>query len=261
MRVDVSKIVSDAAYQAYERRLLHSVKQGTIPHHVAIIMDGNRRFAKEIGLGNTLEGHTKGRDKLEEVLEWCLEVGVRVLTVYAFSTENINRPSEEVQHLMHLFAENFRRVGDDARVHHNQIKITVFGDRAILPKEVLEAIEYAEGRTKDYDAYRFNLAVAYGGREEILTAIRDVVRDAQAGNVKPEDINEMFFSRRLYTADLPDPDLVLRTSGEERISNFLLWQLAYAELYFVDVYWPGFRKIDFLRAIRSYQMRTRRYGA
>ena len=261
MRVDVSKIVSDAAYQAYERRLLHSVKQGTIPHHVAIIMDGNRRFAKEIGLGNALEGHTKGRDKLEEVLEWCLEVGVRILTVYAFSTENITRPTEEIQHLMHLFAENFRRVGDDARVHQHHIKIRVFGDRALLPKEVVEAIEYAEGRTQDYDEYRFNLAVAYGGRQEILTAIRDVVRDAQAGKVQPEDIDEKFFSRRLYTADLPDPDLVLRTSGEERISNFLLWQLAYAELYFVDVYWPGFRKIDFLRAIRSYQMRTRRYGA
>ena len=234
---------------------------GDLPRHVAIIMDGNRRFAKEIGLGNTLEGHTKGRDKLEEVLEWCLEVGVRILTVYAFSTENITRPTEEIQHLMHLFAENFRRVGDDARVHQHHIKIRVFGDRALLPKEVVEAIEYAEGRTQDYDEYRFNLAVAYGGRQEILTAIRDVVRDAQAGKVQPEDIDEKFFSRRLYTADLPDPDLVLRTSGEERISNFLLWQLAYAELYFVDVYWPGFRKIDFLRAIRSYQMRTRRYGA
>ena len=261
MRVDVSKIVSDAAYQAYERRLLHTVKGSAVPHHVAIIMDGNRRFAREIGLGNTLDGHTKGRDKLEEVLEWCLEVGVRILTVYAFSTENINRPSEEIQHLMHLFAENFRRVGDDARVHEHKIRIKVFGDRAILPKEVREAIEYAEGRTKGYDAYRFNLAVAYGGREEILTAIRDVVRDAQAGKVVPEDIDEKFFSRRLYTADLPDPDLVLRTSGEERISNFLLWQLAYSELYFVDVYWPGFRKIDFLRAIRSYQMRARRFGA
>lgn len=261
MRVDVSKIVSDAAYQAYERRLLHSVKAGPLPHHVAIIMDGNRRFAKEIGLGNTLEGHTKGRDKLEEVLEWCLEVGVRILTVYAFSTENLQRPSEEIQHLMHLFAENFRRVGDDSRVHQHKIKITVFGDRELLPQEVVDAIEYAENRTKDYDGYRFNLAVAYGGREEILTAIREVVRDAQAGKVRPEDINEKFFSRRLYTADLPDPDLVLRTSGEERISNFLLWQLAYAELYFVDVYWPGFRKIDFLRAIRSYQQRTRRYGA
>ena len=260
MRVDVSKIVSDAAYQAYERRLLHQVKSAPIPRHVAIIMDGNRRFAREIGLGNALEGHTKGRDKLEEVLEWCLEVGVHILTVYAFSTENIKRPSEEIQHLMHLFAENFRRVGDDARVHEHKIRVRVFGDLNILPKEVQEAIAYAEARTKDYSAYRFNLAVAYGGREEILLAIRDVVRDAQNGRVVPEDIDEKFFSRRLYTADLPDPDLVLRTSGEERISNFLLWQLAYSELYFVDVYWPGFRKIDFLRALRSYQMRQRRFG-
>ncbi|HWM50655.1 MAG TPA: polyprenyl diphosphate synthase, partial [Thermoplasmata archaeon] len=113
---------------------------------------------------------------------------------------------------------------------------------------------------KQYDQYRFNLAVAYGGREEILRAIRDVVQDARAGKVVPDDIDEKFFSKRLYTADLPDPDLVLRTSGEERISNFLIWQLAYSELYFVDVYWPGFRKIDFLRALRSYQMRQRRYG-
>src|SRR6266566_4052974 len=236
-------MISDAAYQAYERRLLHQVKQAPVPHHVAIIMDGNRRFAREIGLGNVLDGHVKGRDKLEEVLEWCLEVGVRILTVFAFSTENIRRANEEVQHLMHLFAENFRRVGDDERVHRHKIRISVFGNRELLPPEVIEAIEYAEGRTEQYDQYRFNVAVAYGGREEILRAIRDVVLDAQAG-----------------TADLPDPDLVLRTSGEERISNFLLWQLAYSELYFVDVYWPGFRKIDFLRALRSYQMRQRRYG-
>src|SRR2546426_9006427 len=198
--------------------------------------------------------------QLEEVLEWCLEVGVRILTVYAFSTENLRRPNEEIQHLMHLFAENFRKVGDDERVHRQRIRINVFGDRGLLPAEVIEAIEYAEARTKEYDSYRFNLAVAYGGREEILQAIRDVVRDAQAGKVDAHDIDEKFFSKRLYTADLPDPDLVLRTSGEERISNFLLWQLAYSELYFVDVYWPGFRKIDFLRALRSYQMRARRYG-
>jgi tritrans,polycis-undecaprenyl-diphosphate synthase [geranylgeranyl-diphosphate specific] len=161
---------------------------------------------------------------------------------------------------MHLFAENFRRVGDDERVHRHKIRVSVFGNRELLPPEVIEAIEYAEGRTEQYDQYRFNVAVAYGGREEILRAIRDVVLDAQAGKVDPDDVDEKFFSKRLYTADLPDPDLVLRTSGEERISNFLLWQLAYSELYFVDVYWPGFRKIDFLRALRSYQMRQRRYG-
>ena len=260
MPTDISKIISDAAYQAYERRLLHQVKQGSVPHHVAIIMDGNRRFAREIGLGNVLDGHAKGRDKLEEVLEWCLEVGIRILTVYAFSTENLRRENDEVRHLMHLFAENFRKVGDDERVHRNRIRVSVFGNRDLLPREVIEAIEYAEARTQAYDQYRFNLAVAYGGREEILRAIRRVVEDAREGKVGPGDIDEKFFSKRLYTADLPDPDLVLRTSGEERISNFLLWQLAYAELYFVDVFWPGFRKIDFLRAIRSFQMRQRRYG-
>src|SRR3989442_1342822 len=145
MPTDISKIISDAAYQAYERRLLHQVRQAAIPHHVAIIMDGNRQ---------------------------------------------------------------------------------------LLPAEVIEAIEYAEARTKDYDSYRFNLAVAYGGREEILQAIRDVVRDAQAGKVDPHDIDEKFSSKRLYTADMPDPDLVLRTNGEKRVSNFLLWQLAYSELCF-----------------------------
>ena len=261
MPTDISRIISDAAYQAYERRLFGQVRNAPIPKHVAIIMDGNRRFAQELGLGNPGVGHAKGRDKLEEVLQWCLDVGVRILTVYAFSTENLSRPTEEIEELMRLFAENFRKVGDDERVHRYKIKIHVFGDLALLPAFVREAIAYAEERTKDYDDYFFNLAVAYGARQEILDAIRELVVDAQKGRVTADQIDEKFFSKRLYTGDLPDPDLVLRTSGEERISNFLLWQLAYSELYFVDVYWPGFRKIDFLRAIRSYQQRQRRYGA
>ncbi len=261
MPTDISRVISDAAYQAYERRLLVQVRGAPVPRHVAIIMDGNRRFARELGLGTAVAGHEKGKDKLEEVLQWCLDVGVRILTVYAFSTENLSRPTEEVHELMRLFAESFRKVGDDDRVHRYRIKVQVFGERDLLPKEVQDAIAYAEGRTKGYGDYTFNLAVAYGGRQEILDAIREVVRDARAGRVTPEQIDEKYFSRRLYTGDLPDPDLVLRTSGEERISNFLLWQLAYSELYFVEVYWPGFRKIDFLRAIRSYQQRQRRYGA
>ncbi len=260
MASDLTKLLSDAAYQAYEKRLSNQVKAGPIPEHVAIIMDGNRRFAKELGLA-TVEGHEKGRLKLEEVLDWCLDVGIKILTVYAFSTENLTRDDGEVKYLMQAFAANFRRSGDDERVHKHGIRIRAFGRRDLLPPEVQEAIAYAEERTKDYTNYRLNLAVAYGGRQEIVDAIRDVVADAKAGKVSVEDIDETFFSRRLYTADLPDPDLVLRTSGEERISNFLLWQLAYSELYFVDVFWPGFRKIDFLRAIRSYQMRQRRYGA
>jgi tritrans,polycis-undecaprenyl-diphosphate synthase [geranylgeranyl-diphosphate specific] len=257
---DISKVISEAAYAAYEKRLLKQVHAATPPNHLAIIMDGNRRFAEELGL-TAVSGHERGREKLEQVLEWCLEVGVRILTVYAFSTENFTRPREEVEHLMRLFAVNFRRLGDEPRVHEHQIRVRVFGKRELLPAEVREAVEFAESRTRAYSTYFLNLAVAYGGREEIVEAMRSLARDAAAGTLDPEAIDAKLFSKRLYTADLPDPDLVLRTSGEERISNFLLWQLAYSELYFVDVYWPGFRKVDFLRAIRSYQQRKRRFGA
>jgi tritrans,polycis-undecaprenyl-diphosphate synthase [geranylgeranyl-diphosphate specific] len=161
---------------------------------------------------------------------------------------------------MNLFVENFKVMADDQRVHKNRIRVRVLGNRSILPKEVQEAIEVAEGRTKDYDQYFFNLAVAYGGREEILQAIKQVAHRVKTGEMRVDDITEQSFSRMLYTSDLPDPDLILRTSGEERISNFLLWQLAYSEFYFSDVYWPGMRKIDFLRAIRDYQRRCRRFG-
>lgn len=222
-------------------------------------MDGNRRFAAEMGLMTT-EGHEKGRDKLEEMLHWCMELGIRILTVFAFSTENLRRDSEEVEHLMELFAENFRRLSDDQRVHEHGIRVRVIGQRALLPKKVRESIENAEKMTRDYDQYFLNLAIAYGGREEILQAIRRIAEAISRGEMKPEDISEKSFSQLLYTADIPDPDLILRTSGEERISNFLLWQLAYSELYFADIYWPGLRKIDFLRAIRSYQDRNRKFG-
>jgi len=222
-------------------------------------MDGNRRFAKEMGLSTT-EGHVKGKDKLEELMEWCLELGIKILTVYAFSTENVTRPTDEVRYLMDLFEENFRKLGDDKRIHKNQIRVSVLGQRELLPGRVQRAIEYAEERTARYDQYFYNIAVAYGSRQEIIQAIKQVATEVREGKLDVEEINESVFSRFLYTADFPDPDLVLRTSGEERVSNFLLWQLAYAELYFTDVYWPGFRKIDFLRAIRSYQKRQRRFG-
>ncbi len=233
--------------------------EGPIPKHIAIIMDGNRRFAKELGIEPT-EGHLKGKDKLEEVTDWCLEVGVKILTVFAFSTENLKRKTQEIDRLMNLFAENFRRAGDDERAHKYGIRVKAIGQRNLLPKEVQDAIAYAEEKTKDYNNYFFNIAVAYGSREEILQAIRNIADDVSNGKLDSKNINEKVFSTYLYTADLPDPDLVLRTSGEERVSNFLLWQLAYSELYFADIYWPGFRKVDFLRAIRSYQNRQRRFG-
>src|SRR2546422_1215558 len=210
MPTDISRIISDAAYQAYERRLFGQVRNAPIPKHVAIIMDGNRRFAQELGLGNPGVGHARGRDKLEEVLQWCLDVGVRILTVYAFSTENLSRPTEEIEELMRLFAENFRKVGDDERVHRYKIKVHVFGDRDLLPEFVREAIAYAEGRTKDYDDYFFNLAVAYGARQEILDAIRELVVDAKAGRGAPGQIDGKFFLKRVETGNRPGARPVLR---------------------------------------------------
>jgi len=259
MTTDLSRAISSTAYQTYEKRLLKEVQSMPVPNHVAIIMDGNRRYAKEYGM-LIAEGHDKGRQKLEDVLEWCLEIGVKMLTVYAFSTENVGRSPQEVDTLMRMFIENFRKLGDDDRVHKNKIRVRVLGQRELLPKDLQNAIKYAEDKTKDYDKYFFNLAVGYGGREEIVQGIRKIASAVKSGKLKPEEIDEKTFAEFLYTKDMPDPDLILRTSGEERISNFLLWQLAYSELYFSDIYWPGFRKIDFLRAVRSFQQRRRRFG-
>ncbi len=230
-----------------------------MPEHVAIIMDGNRRFAESLGL-SSISGHKKGRDKLEELLGWCLELDIKVLTVYALSTENLNRKTDEIKDLLKLFEKNFYLLGDDERVHRHKIKVTVLGQLETLPKNVQKAIKYAEDKTKDYDQYFFNLAIAYGSRQEITQAIKNIAKDAQNGRINLDKIDEKLVSSYLYTSEFPDPDLVLRTSGEERISNFLLWQLAYSELYFADVFWPGFTKLDFLKAIYSYQQRKRRFG-
>ena len=256
---EISRVIASTAYNTYEKRLMKEVRESKMPNHVAVIMDGNRRFAKEFGL-TAAEGHAKGKDKLEELLDWCMELGIKVLTVYAFSTENLKRDTDEVESLMRLFEENFYRLGDDERVHRHKIKVTVLGQKDLLPESVKEAIDYAEKRTAGYSSYYYNIATAYGSRQEIIQAIKQIAQKVKDGQLEVGDIDERTFSNYLYTADFPDPDLILRTSGEERISNFLLWQLAYAELYFTDVYWPGFRKIHFLRAIRSYQLRQRRFG-
>lgn len=258
-RKDLKTRLSETLYRAYERKLLEVVKKGPIPKHLAIIMDGNRRFAQQLGLVPT-EGHKYGRDKLEELMDWVRELNIKILTVYAFSSENLNRSDEEVETLYKLFVENFRRLGDDPRVHKHKIRVKVIGRLDLLPESVRTAIKYAEERTANYNNYFFNLAVAYGSRAEIVDAIKQIVADTLDGKLKIENIDEQLVSAYLYTKDFPDPDLVLRTSGEIRLSNFLLWQLAYSELYFTDVYWPGLTKLDFLRAIRNYQLRQRRFG-
>jgi len=256
---DYSSSISKGLIKAREERLKALVLQNPVPGHVAIIMDGNRRFASLEGR-MPLEGHLAGRDKLEDVLEWCVDLGIHVLTVYAFSTENFKRSKKEVESLMTLFEENFLKIARDDRVHKNKIRVTVLGQKELLPERVQEAIREAEETSKKYSDYYFNLAVAYGGREELISAIQSIVHDAKEGKLEEDDISEELVSNYLYTADFPDPDLVLRTSGEVRISNFLLWQLAYSELYFTDIYWPGLTFSEFLKAVRSYQLRQRRYG-
>ena len=257
----ISGRLANTAYSTYETKLEKEVLALPVPKHVAIIMDGNRRYAREVlKAENTNKGHEMGKDKLKEVLEWCIKTDVKVLTVYAFSTENFSREEEEVDFLLNLIKEMMFSLGDDERIHKNKVRVKMIGDRSIIPDELREAVEYAESKTKDYTDYHFNVAVAYGGRQEIINAVKRVAQSVKDGEIDVEDITEESISVNMYTSDDPDPDLVLRTSGEFRLSNFLIWQMAYSELYFTDIYWPGFRYIDFLRAIRSFQQRNRRYG-
>jgi len=256
----LSHIVGDTLRDLTEKRLAELVRAEPVPRHLAIIMDGNRRFAGQHGL-EVRDGHQAGRDTLEELLNWCLDLRIKILTVYALSTENFSRSSDELDGLMDLFDRSLRDIATDERVHHHQIRVRVIGNRTALPARVQEAIEIAERATRDYSAYQYNVALAYGGRDEIVQAIRTLAREVRDGRLDPDSIDSEAVSRHLYTRDLPDPDLIFRTSGEERISNFLLWQSAYSELYFSDVMWPGLTRLEFLRAIRAFQLRRRRFGA
>jgi len=222
-------------------------------------MDGNRRFAKNFEL-KPEAGHLLGRDKIEEVLDWCLDLNIKVLTVYAFSTENFNRNESEVNTLMNLCKQELDRAVKDSRIHRNKVRVRIIGHLKSLPQETRKSAKYIMDQTAKYDKYFFNIALAYGGREEIIHAIQKIASDVKKGGLKVNDISQKTVSSYMYTNGLPDPDLILRTSGEERISNFLLWQIAYSELYFSDVYWPAFQKRDFLKAIITYQKRKRRYG-
>ncbi|MCI4434838.1 MAG: di-trans,poly-cis-decaprenylcistransferase [Thermoplasmata archaeon] len=257
--MDIEGRIADTLTKIYEKKLLDIVKNGKMPEHVAVIMDGNRRYAMDLGL-DPIQGHYMGKEKLYEFLNWCIELKIKVVTVYAFSTENFKRSSREVEALMKLFEESIDREMKEGRIHREMVKVRIIGRRDLLPENLKKKVEEIEEATKNYNRYILNLAIGYGGREEILKAIRDISREVLEGRITPEKIDEEVVRKHLYTGDIPDPDLILRTSGEERISNFLLWQMAYSELYFADVYWPSFSKIDFLRAILSYQRRSRRYG-
>ena len=250
-------------YDVYERWLEAQVMNGPMPEHIGVILDGNRRWARMHGLKPWL-GHRAGAKKVEELLRWCLELGIKSVTLYSFSTENFNRSPEEVMALMELFEEKLRELKRSDVVHKHRVRVEVIGRLELLPGYLRELAREVEEATKDYDEHFLNVAIAYGGRAEIVDAVRKIAEDVRAGLLDPSDIDEELFERYLYTSHLPeevrDPDLIIRTSGEERLSGFLLWQSAYSELCFIDVFWPEFRRIDLLRAIRTYQGRQRRFG-
>lgn len=249
-------------YKLYEKWLHESIKSKEVPLHIALILDGNRRWALEKGY-NPWEGHKFGAEKVDELLDWCLELGVKIVTLYVFSTENFKRPAREVQELFQLLKEKSLQYLKDERIHKNRVRVKAIGRKELLPEDVRQVLEELEEVTSDYDNFFINIAVAYGGRAELVDATKRIASKVLCGELNIKDINEELIEKHLYTADLPkkDPDLIVRTSGEERISNFLLWQCAYSELVFLDVYWPEFRKIDLMRAIRIYQRRQRRIGA
>jgi tritrans,polycis-undecaprenyl-diphosphate synthase [geranylgeranyl-diphosphate specific] len=249
-------------YKAYEKWLWYQVKGGLKPDHIAIILDGNRRWASE-RLLNPWVGHHHGADKIQDLLKWCLDMGVKSITLYAFSTENFQRPQGEVIEIMKIVEEKLHEILEEEQIHRHKVRVKVIGRLSLLPNNVQEIVRNVEEATKDYDEHFLNVALAYGGRAEIVDATKKIAEKVEKGKLSPEGIDERVFESHLYTAYMPkqDPDLVVRTSGEERLSGFLLWQCAYSELCFLDVYWPEFRRIDLLRAVRTYQRRKRRFGA
>jgi undecaprenyl diphosphate synthase len=238
--------------------LLDRVRRGgEVPTHIAMIMDGNGRWARERGLPRW-EGHRRGMEAVRESVKGCLEAGVEHLTLYAFSQENWERPTREVEALMDLLQEFVER--EKRELRENGVRARVFGQLDELPARARSAVEELESFTRPADRLSLNLAISYGSRAEIVHAARQLARLVELGTLRPEEIDEERLGRELYTADWPDPDLLVRTSGERRLSNFLLWQLAYAELYVTEVLWPDFGRGDLYRAILDFQGRERRFG-
>jgi undecaprenyl diphosphate synthase len=228
-----------------------------IPVHVAVIMDGNGRWANKRGLPR-VEGHRAGVERVREVVETAGDLGVKVLTLYTFSTENWRRPIEEISTLMAFLTETLKREGDE--LDRNNVRLQAIGRLDLLPESVQEELHRAIERLADNTGLVLNLALSYSGRAEMVDAVRRLVTKALESGLEPDGIHEETLSENLYTAGLPDPDLLIRTSGEMRLSNFMLWQLAYSEILVTDVLWPDFGRLDFLRAVRDYQSRDRRFG-
>ncbi|MEM4481824.1 MAG: polyprenyl diphosphate synthase [Desulfurococcaceae archaeon] len=247
-------------YKVYEKLLWMQIRNGPFPRHIGIIPDGNRRWARERGL-NPSAGHLFGYEKIKEVLKWLWELRIPYATVFAMSTENcLYRSLPERENLFTLAKKGFNELLSMPELHENKVRVLVVGKFDYIPDDLKELVKKLTDTTSSYDQYFLTIALCYGGRQEIIDAVKRIAADVERGALKSNDVDEEIFLKYLYTGEIPDLDLVVRTSGEERISNFLLWHSAYSELYFCDAYWPEFRKIDFWRAIRSYQRKERRFG-
>ena len=236
---------------------MEEIDKEKLPLHIAIIMDGNGRWAKKKNL-NRISGHIKGADAVREIVTACRELGIKVLTLYVFSIENWRRPKEEVTALMGLLKEYLLKEREE--MVQNNIRLSAIGRVEDLPLDVQNTLRETIKKTEQCDGMVLNLALSYGGRSEILHAIQGIFSDFKKGKIKPEEINLQRFSQYLWTCGIPDPDLLIRTSGEFRISNFLLWQIAYTELYVTETLWPDFDRKELLKAIADYQSRERRFG-
>jgi short-chain Z-isoprenyl diphosphate synthase len=248
----------DIAYSLYERRLLASLEPDQVPHHVGVILDGNRRWAKAIGM-TTKSGHRAGADRIAQLLEWCDEAGVELVTLWLLSTDNLSRPEQELEPLLAIIEEVATELASEGRWRINPV-----GALDLLPQHTAEALKSAASQTRMIEGLMVNVAVGYGGRQEIADAVRSLLTEHALLGTPMEDLAQQFaaehIEEHLYTKGQPDPDLVIRTSGEQRLSGFMLWQSAHSEYYFCEAYWPDFRRVDFLRALRSYAQRHRRYG-
>ena len=231
-------------------------------NHIAIIMDGNRRFAKRL-MAEPWRGHELGAGKVKEVLEWCKEAGIKYITLYTLSMQNLfSRPKQELDFILNKIKEEFSAILNDpfSDVHKYKIRVNVFGRIYLLPEDVQAVIKNVMDATKDYSDYMISFAIAYGGQEEIVDAVRSIAEKIRNGTLAPEKINEDVIRHSLYTNGIPYPDIIIRTGGEKRLSNFLLWQCAYSELFFVDKMWPEFSKDDFLAVLEEFKQRERRFG-
>tara|TARA_Y100001970_G_scaffold109752_1_gene137074 strand:- start:1401 stop:2195 length:795 start_codon:yes stop_codon:yes gene_type:complete len=237
--------------------LSNEIDKDRIPEHVAIIMDGNGRWATNKGLPRSF-GHNEGVNVLKEILKVSKKLGCKILTVYAFSTENWSRPAKEVDFLLNLFEKVLRKEIDE--IHHESIKINFIGDLSPFPETLKSILNSSEALTKNNKKFTLNVCVNYGGRQEIVKVAKELALKSFSGEIKPSEVDEELFNSKLLTQGIKDPELLIRTSGEKRISNFLLWQLAYSEIYISDVFWPDFNEFEFFKAIIDYQSRNRRFG-